>query len=294
MSLTTKYALAGLLWGLVLGYGVVAITTGLGVAVLFTLVYDKGPWGEGAGGVLYGLAALGWVGSAVFCAGVGYVHGWRVQRQGARGDGSSMRDEHRRAHLVAAAAVLTALLGGYQLYARNAALTLRQEYLEELLRERHAVRTMAVLERRDGFGLDVVVDASGRREGRYRLEVFVQDERGRTLHVVRTEFDAGTREIHERVPVPYEAIMPMQDGDSPAGDVGDGARRLPLVLTVRLTPLLGTGELRVLPGHVARNYMAEDSPFHSIRQANHVLLWRAAGARRWIVGRDGELRELAR
>lgn len=290
MSLTAKYALAGLLWGLILGYGMVAVTTGLGVAVLFTFVYGDGPWGEGAGGMLYGLAALGWTGSAVFCAGVGYVHGWRAQRTH---QGRELQDEHRRAHLVAAAALLTAVLGGYQLYAYNAALTLRQDYLEGVLQARHEIRSLDVVGGGDARGLDVVISARGRREGRYVLEVSVSDERGRTLYTVHNELDAGAHDIHERVHVAYAAIVSAGAAGEGVGG-GEGTSRLQLTLTARLTPLLAPRELRILPRHVAERYRAEDSPFHSTLQTSHVLLWHSAGGRRWIEGRDGQMHELIR
>lgn len=289
MSLTTKYALVGLLWGLVLGFGAVVVTTGLGVAVLFTLVYGSGPWGDGTGSVLYGLAVLGWGGSAVFCTALGYVYGRRAQLAGAGGD---LDGEHRRAHLLAAAAVLTALVGGYQLYARNAALTMRQDYLDEALQAIHRIDSVAVTESRDGRGLDIVVSADGRRAGRYALEVSLRDERGRTLQVVRDELDAGAYEIHHRVYVAYALIVPAGGLGGEGGGGGALTRRLALTLSARLTPQLTPRELRTLPNHAARHYQADDSPFHSTFQVTHAVQWLAEGGRRWVVGRDGEMREL--
>ncbi|MBI1907179.1 MAG: hypothetical protein HYS20_13255 [Rhodocyclales bacterium] len=289
MSLATKYALVGLLWGLVLGYGAVAVTTGLGVAVMFTLVHGAGPWGDDTGSVLYGLAVLGWGGSAVFCTVLGYVHGRRAQLVDAGGDQDG---EHRRAHLLAAAAVLAAVLGGYQLYARNAALSMRQNYLDEALQARHQIDSVAVTEGRDGRGLEFVVSADGRRAGRYVLEVSVRDERGRTLHVARNELDAGAYELRHRAHVAYAVIVPTDAGVGEGGGAEPVARRLSLTLSARLTPQLTPRELRTLPSHAAQHYLADDSPFHSTFQMTHVVQWRNSGGRRWVVGRDGEVREL--
>jgi hypothetical protein len=289
MSLTTKYALAGLLWGLVLGYGAVAVTTGLGVAVLFSLVYGEGVWGEGTGSLLYGLAALGWVGATVFCTVFGYVHGRRVELSRV---GRDQGEEHRRALLLAAAAVLTAVVGGYQLYARNAALTIRQNYLDEALQALHRIESVMIGEDRSGHGLEVVVNADGRRAGRYALELSVRDERGRMLHVARDELEAGAHALSHNAYVAYGAIVPMDAGTGERGGTQPVTRRLSLTLTARLTPLLALRELRVLPQHVARNYQADDSPFHSTFQSDHAVQWLAAGGRRWVVARDGQLREL--
>lgn len=290
MSLATKYALTGLLWGLVLGYGVVAITTGLGVAVLFTVVYGDGPWGDGVGDLLYGLAALGWIGSAVFCTGLGYVHGWRMQRMLKEDE---LRDEHHRAFLFAAAAVLAAVLGGYQLYANNSALTLRQNYLDEALQARYEIRSLQIVEDKNAQGLDVTVNAYGRRKGQYALELSVSDERGRMLYDTRNKLDVGLQEVHERIHIAYSTVMPVEVASEDAGD-GVGLRRLQLTLVARLTPLLTQRELRTLPRHAAENYQAKDSPFHSSLKASHVVRWRSAAGRRWIAGQDGDMHELSR
>lgn len=261
MDLKRKYLLAGALWGLIVGYGAVAIATGLGVAFLFMVVYGEGRWGESTDVVLYTLGLAGLAAAVTMCMGVGHVLG---RRAAALTDPEERSAEHRRANILLGTAVLALLVGAYQLRAQNVAMVDRQSRLEQLLESRHVVSDLLVSHRGDDKGLDVAVSARGTRAGAYSLELLVRDGRGRVLHSQREQLDAPGHEIHHRIPVEYpDLLRRIVERDHQGED--RGRHRELLVIVARLVPTLDRRELRGLPRHAAANYLAPDSPFHSER-----------------------------
>lgn len=278
MNLVRKYTLVGATWGLVIGYGAVAVATGLGVAFLWALVYGDGPWADNTSTVLYGLALLALLGTILFCAALGYAYGKWAERQPME----ERQGEHRRAVLLIAAAVVTAALGGYQLYAQNAALAKRQVWLDQLLAQRHVLADLRVSERPGHDALEVGIDARGQRAGRYVLAVTLHDARGRRVYEHGEALDAPAHEISHGVAIPYAAVLEGVSGPSARGRVPFNDGQAALMITVRLTPVLDRRELRVLPRHAAMNYQAPDSPFHSERQVSHVLEYHVEGNEYWV------------
>jgi hypothetical protein len=284
MDLAKKYLLAGLLWGILIGYGAVAIATGLGVAALYFLVYGDGPWGESTGALLYGLAIAGFFGAIVICGGVGYLFGRRME---AVMDAGEQALEHRRALILIGAAVAAAFAGGYQLYAQNAAMTVRQDYLEQLLESRQGVADVRARHRRDGEGIDIAVTTRGARAGTHSLELQVQDAQGRLLEHQRHDLELPDREAYRVYTVAYAdllpRVVPRENRDQDALD-----HREVLSVIARLVPVLEPRELRTLPRHAAANYLAPDSPFYSEGGVEHPVEFRFEGGRYWVAV-EGEL-----
>jgi hypothetical protein len=282
MDLKRKYLLAGVLWGLVVGYGAVAIATGVGVAFLFMLVYGEGHWGESTDLVLYGLGLAGLVASMAICTGVGYLQG---RKASAVTDAAERNAEHRRANILLGTALLAVLMGAYQLRAQNLAMVNRQAHLEQLLESRHVVSDVHASHRSDDKGFDVAVSASGARAGAYSLEVLVRDRHGRMLHSQRHQIDAPGHEIYRQIPVEYADLLRRIVERDHAGQERGEHRDL-LTLVVRLVPTLDRRELRTLPRHAAANHLAPDSPFYSERGADFPLEFKFESGVYWVVVRD--------
>ncbi|HRP94769.1 MAG TPA: hypothetical protein PL143_00825 [Rhodocyclaceae bacterium] len=278
MKLIRKYVLVGAVWGLVLGYGAVAIATGLGVAFLWALVYGDGPWADNTSSLLYGLALLALVGTVLFCMAVGYTYGKWAERQAVE----ERRAEHRRAHLLIAAALASAVLGGYQLHAQNAALVKRQAWLEELLVRRHELTDLRVSERPDHTAWAVAIEGRGTRAGQYVLSVTLHDALVRQVYEHREGFELPAHAIDRVVEIPYARVLERLDEFSARGGAAALGGSATLTITARLTPVLTPRELRVLPRHVAINYQAPDSPFHSERQVSRAIEYRVDGRDYWI------------
>lgn len=265
MNLRQKYLLVGVLWGVVIGFGSVAILTGLGVAFLFTLVYGDGPWAENTDRLLYTLALLGFVATILICAGAGYFLGRRLEQSATP---SEYMLEQRRANMLAGAAVLVAVMGGYQLYAQHTALLKRQGYLEQLLDARHEISTLRIVPRADDRGLDLMLYVRGRRTGRYSLDLRVHDRAGRILFRQEYEIELPGHDLYRTFPLEYREPLPSlvepNDGGQAVVRHGDT-----LMFEARLVPLLERRELHTLPHHSAANYLAADSPFHSRGQVKY-------------------------
>lgn len=285
MDLKRKYLLAGALWGLIIGYGAVAIATGLGVAFLFMLVYGEGRWGESTDLVLYGLGLAGLVASMAICTGVGYLQG---RKASTVTDAAEHDAEHRRANILLGAAILAMLMGAYQLRMQNVAMVNRQTHLEQLLESRHVVSDVHVSHRSDDKGFDVAVSARGARAGAYSLEVLVRDRHGRMLHSQRQQIDAPGHEVYRQIPIDYADLLRRIVARDHAGQERGEHRDL-FALVVRLVPTLDRRELRTLPRHAAANYLAPDSPFYSERGVDFPLEFQFEGGAYRVVVRD-ELR----
>jgi hypothetical protein len=279
MNLVRKYTLVGAIWGLVIGYGAVAVATGLGVAFLWTLVYGDGRWADNTTTVLYGLALLALVGTLLLCTALGHAYGKWAERQ----PDAVRRGEHRRAHLLLAAALVSSVLGGYQLYAQNTALAKRQAWLDELLVQRHVIAGMGVTERADHGALELRIDARGQRAGQYLLAVMVRDGQGRPVHQHRESLDAPGHEISRTVSIPYATVLQrVREFSARASTAAAAGGRETLTIVARLTPVLDRRELRGLPRHAAMNYQAPDSPFHSEQQLVRELEYQVDGSDYWI------------
>jgi hypothetical protein len=259
MNLTRKYSLVGAMWGVILGYGAVAIATGLGVALLW-LLYRDGPWGDNTATILYSLGLFALVGSIVFCTVAGYTYG----RRAAGLANAEQASEHRRAHVLIGSALLAAVLGGYTLHAQNSALMYRQAWLDQLLAQRHVISALQVRERADYQGLDVSVDARGEREGRYMLELQILDGSGNAVHEQREAVDAPAHDLHRIVSVEYSDVLQRGLEHGGRGQAAVAQRDM-LTVLVRLTPILDRRELRGLPDHIAMHYQSPESEFHSER-----------------------------
>ncbi len=267
MDLKRKYLLVGALWGLIVGYGAIAIATGLGVAFLFLAVYGEGPWGENTDVVLYGLALLGLVASMVTCTGIGYLHGRRVA---VLTEASERGLEHRRANILIGTAILATLLGAYQLRAQNVSMVNRQAHLEQLLESRHVVSDLGAIHRSDDRGFDLALTVRGERAGAYSLELLVRDGRGRMLHGQRHAIEVPDHDIYRVFPVDYaDMLRRIVERDHPGRD--RVYHRDVLIIRARLVPTLDRRELRALPRHAAANYLAPDSPFYSERHVDYPL-----------------------
>jgi hypothetical protein len=279
MNLVRKYTLVGAIWGLVIGYGAVAVATGLGVAFLWTLVYGDGPWADNTTTVLYGLALVALVGTLLLCTALGHAYGKWADRQ----PDAARRGEHRRAHLLLAAALVSSVLGGYQLYAQNTALAKRQAWLDELLVQRHVIDGMRVAERTDHGALELTIDTRGQRAGQYLLAVMVHDGQGRLLHQHRETLEAPGHEISRTIEIRYATVLQRvrEFSARTSGSAAAGGRER-LTIVARLTPVLERRELRALPRHAAMNYQAPDSPFHSEQQRVHQLEYQVEGSDYWI------------
>lgn len=278
MNLIRKYVLVGAVWGLALGYGAVAIATGLGVAFLWALVYGDGPWADNTSSVLYGLALLALAGSVVFCMALGYAYGKWAERQPVE----ERRAEHRRAHLLIAAALVSAVLGGYQLYAQNAALVKRQAWLEDLLARRHELIDLRVSERSDHGVFAVTIEGRGARAGQYVLSVTLHDALVRQVYAHHEGLELPAHTVDRVVEIPYALVLERLNELGARGGVPSRRGSATLTITARLTPVLDPRELRVLPRHVAMNYQAPDSPFHSERQVSRAIEYQVDGRDYWI------------
>ncbi|OOG25658.1 hypothetical protein B1C78_06005 [Thioalkalivibrio denitrificans] len=290
MDLVRKYLLVGLLWGIILGYGAVAIATGLGVTVLFLIVYGEGPWGEGTGTLLYGLAIAGFTAAVLICSTVGYLFGRRMQSLSL--EASELAIEHRRAHILIATAIVAAFLGAYQLYAQHTALTVRQGYLEQMLDARQTVADVRATHRRDGRGIDIALITRGERAGMHALELLVRDSEDRLLERQRHELELPDREAYRVLTVDYadliRAVVEREyRGQEPV------VHRGTLSVIARLAPLLEPQELRTLPRHAATHYLAPDSPFYSERRFDYPIEFRFEEGRHWVVV-EGERHPVAR
>ncbi len=287
MELKRKYVLVGAFWGVIVGYGAIAIVTGLGVAFLFTLVYGEGTWGESTGALLYGLGVTGFLGSVVLCTGVGYFFGLRAQRM----PGPEQAAEHRRANILLGTGVLAVLMGAYQLNAQNTATINRQANLEQLIESRQAVADLHAAHRGDGRGLEVMMSTRGERAGPYVVEVTVRDGRGRMLHAGRHEIDLPEHEASRTFPVDYPDLLRRTlERDHPGQEAVH--HRDVLTISARLVPVLDRRELRGLPRHAASNYLAPDSPFFSVRETRYPIEFHFERGQYWVVVR-GELQRVA-
>jgi len=287
MELKRKYVLVGALWGVIVGYGAIAIATGLGVAFLFTLVYREGPWGENTGALLYGLGVAGFLGSVVLCTGMGYFFGRRAQRA----SGPEQATEHRRANVLLGTGLLAVLLGAYQLNAQNTATINRQGNLDRLIESRQIVSDLHAAHRGDGHGLDVAMSTRGERAGPYVVEVTVRDGRGRMLHSERHEIELPGHEGYRVFPVDYPDLLRRALERDHSGQETVHHRDL-LTIAARLVPVLDRRELRGLPRHAASNYLAPDSPFFSRRETQYPIEFRFERGQYWVVVR-GELQRVA-
>lgn len=284
MRLTTKYALVGGLWGLALGYGVAAMTTGLGVAFLWIVVYGDHPWGDNTASLLYLLAALAVLGSILFCAALGYRIGWKMERS----DAQRLAWEHHRANLAGAAAILVMVLGGYQLYAQDRAMSDRQAFLGQLLERSHKIHSVDV--REEGVaGMRLSWSASGARIGPYRLELSVLDERSRIWYRQEEQIVLDQLEIYRSQMIEYRELLGQMEW---LREDGQAVQQTGFTMHLRLTPLLDRGEQRRMPRHAAEHYLADDSPFHSIQRMDFVVQSLSRDGQLWIVLRDGALHPL--
>jgi hypothetical protein len=277
MELSKKYAVVGALWGVIVGYGAVAVATGTGVAFLWLFIYGDGAWAENTMPLLYVVGGLAFALSVTACGAVGYYIGRLIE---TRAGASEQAAEHRRAHLAVGMAVVVMAVAAYQLNAQQTALENRQAWLDRTLEERHTVTGLQVYQRGDHRGLEVAVSTRGQREGTYVLELAVTDAVGRALFADRQEVQIHTNETRRLIFIDYptlaQGLQERGPGARPVSHDGE------LTFTARLTPVLNRRELRVLPEHAARNYQAYDSPFPSERTFTQPLVLQADGSEYWV------------
>jgi hypothetical protein len=171
------YALAGAVWGLVLGAvaGIGAVGYALGFSWLF--LFGDSAWPDAAGPVIFGLGIAVSLFFLISLTAVGYVYGRRLEQETPD---DSARQRRRAFVLMAAAGVLALVLVGAgaarelaHSRAREARAT-EEAAFTDLIARRHDIRRIDVDTTSDG-DLIARVHLSGDRVGDYRLSRRVSD-----------------------------------------------------------------------------------------------------------------------
>jgi hypothetical protein len=285
MDLGKKYALVGAFWGVVVGYGAIAVVTGLGVAFLWLFIYGDSSWPENTLPLLYAVGAVTFVATIGGCGAFGYFYGKRL----ASRDPAEVLAEHRRANAMAGLLVAAVAVGGYTLYAQDTAMRNQHAHLERLLAERHALAALSVYDRGDRRGMDVAVTARGQRTGSYVLVVTVSDGTGRELHTWHEQLALEPGESRRVELVRYRDLF---DRMRELSATSEAYYRGTLTVNAVLTPVLDVREARGLPRHVRQQHLAPDSPFHSTATRIHPVEVEARHGQYWLI-QDAERHPVA-
>lgn len=277
MNLAKRYAWVGAAWGAVFGYGLIAVTSGFAVTLLWMLFPDYGTMPEATETILYTLAAIVFALSVGACGLFGYLYGQRLEE---RMDGDEKAAECRRTNFLTGGALVVLVVGGHSLYVQERSLRGQQAYLNTLVSERHAVRALSVFDAGEANGLRILVTVGGERSGAYELELAIADPVGRRVFEERRELTLEPGESPHRIFAPYEGMLAAMR--LPPGT--EGRLREVFNVTATLTTALDGREARRIPAQIRSRYLAPDSPFHHARSITHPLDM-AFEDGRWVVVR---------
>ena len=251
------YALAGLVWGLLLGALAAWAVMATAVGVSWLYLFGDDPWPEAVSRVipLAGLAAF--LGALALCTALGLRSG----RHAERGEPAETRRRRVQGIRLLAIGLLLAVAlagtGGARIAEQEAerALLDRQAAAFEALRaERQVLTTVTVARAARDMSYDMTVETEGARGGPYRLAWSVRstgygmtlDEGAAQLALVpgnnRTRLALDAWEMIERY---HKIALDYRDVDV---EVAESFR-----LEIALIPVLGADDLARLPPHEAHN-----------------------------------------
>ena len=257
MRSSAIYALAGLVWGLLIGalaaWQVVAIAAGVSWLYLF----GDEPWPETVDWLIPLLGILAFL--AVLCACVAI--GLRAGRRAERAETSEARRQRvqgiRLLTLGLLLGIALATAAGARLVTQGderARLARQNAWFEALRAERQVLDSVALTRAARAMSYDLVVQSKGARGGAYRLTWFLRSRaydvtlaEGATALVLETGANRRSLAIDAwPILVRYhEVALDYRDVDV---EVAESFH-----LTVRLRPEFGPDELARMPSHEAHN-----------------------------------------